>query len=174
MSGGAGAAGGGGSRPGAPGTPATTALVAAGVPFTVHEYEHHDTATNFGEEAAAELGLTEDRVFKTLVARTASGALVVGVVPVAGRLDLKALAAAVGEKKASLADPALAERRTGYVVGGISPVGQRTALPTVVDESASGFATIFVSGGRRGLDVELAADDLLRVTGGTLARIARA
>ena len=162
------------SRGAGSGTPATTALTAAGVDFAVHEYEHHDTATNFGEEAAAELGLTEDRVFKTLVARTASGALVVGVVPVSGRLDLKALAAAVGEKKASLADPALAERRTGYVVGGISPIGQRTALPTVVDESAADHATVFVSGGRRGLDVELSADDLVAVTGGRLAHIARA
>jgi Cys-tRNA(Pro)/Cys-tRNA(Cys) deacylase len=109
--------------PSGAGTPATVALTAAGVPFTAHAYEHHDTATNFGEEAAAELGLSEDRVFKTLVA-SADDELVVAVVPVARRLDLKALAAAVGAKKARLADPAVAERRTGYVVGGISPVAR--------------------------------------------------
>ncbi|ROS61956.1 Cys-tRNA(Pro)/Cys-tRNA(Cys) deacylase [Frigoribacterium sp. PhB160] len=155
-----------------PGTPATVALAAAGVPFTAHPYVHHDTATNFGAEAAAELGLSDDRVFKTLVAE-ADGVLVVAVVPVSRRLDLKALAAAVGAKKAQLADPDVAERRTGYVVGGISPLGQRTTLPTVVDASAASFATVFVSGGRRGFDVELAPDDLVRATGGRLLPIAR-
>jgi len=166
--------GSGGGRPGdaGPGTPATLALTRAGVPFTAHAYEHHDTATNFGEEAAAELGLSEDRVFKTLVV-AADDALVVAVVPVSRRLDLKALAAAVGAKKAQLADPAVAERRTGYVVGGISPVGQRTTLETVVDASAASFATVFVSGGRRGVDLEIAPDDLLRATGGRLSPIAR-
>jgi len=157
---------------GGPGTPATVALAAAGIPFTAHSYVHHDTATNFGEEAAAELGLSEERVFKTLVA-DAQGTLVVAVVPVARRLDLKALAAAVGAKKASLADPAVAERRTGYVVGGISPVGQRTALATVVDVSAASFASVFVSGGRRGFDIEIAPDDLVRATGAQLLPIAR-
>jgi Cys-tRNA(Pro)/Cys-tRNA(Cys) deacylase len=155
-----------------PGTPATVALAAAGVPFTAHTYVHHDTATNFGAEAAAELGLSDDRVFKTLVAE-ADGVLVVAVVPVSRRLDLKALAAAVGAKKAQLADPAVAERRTGYVVGGISPLGQRTTLATVVDATAASFATVFVSGGRRGFDVELAPDDLVRATGGRLLPIAR-
>ena len=158
--------------PSGAGTPATVALTAAGVPFTAHAYEHHDTATNFGEEAAAELGLSEDRVFKTLVA-SADDELVVAVVPVARRLDLKALAAAVGAKKARLADPAVAERRTGYVVGGISPVGQRTSLATVVDVSAASFATVFVSAGRRGLDLEIAPDDLVRATGARLLPIAR-
>jgi Cys-tRNA(Pro)/Cys-tRNA(Cys) deacylase len=153
-------------------TPATVALTAAGIAFTAHAYEHHDTATNFGEEAAAELGLSEDRVFKTLVV-TADDELVVAVVPVARRLDLKALAAVVGAKKARLADPAVAERRTGYVVGGISPVGQRTTLATVVDASAASFATVFVSAGRRGLDLEIAPDDLVRATAAQLASIAR-
>lgn len=157
---------------GGPGTPATVALLAAGVPFTAHTYEHHDTATNFGEEAAAELGLSEERVFKTLVA-DAQGTLVVAVVPVSRRLDLKALAAAVGARKASLADPAVAERRTGYVVGGISPVGQRTALTTVVDASAASFETVFVSGGRRGFDIEIAPADLVRATGAQLLPVAR-
>jgi Cys-tRNA(Pro)/Cys-tRNA(Cys) deacylase len=155
-----------------PRTPATVALERAGVPFTPHVYEHHETATNFGEEAAAALGLREDQVFKTLVV-SVDGELAVAVVPVADRLDLKAIAAVVGGKKASLADPALAERRTGYVVGGISPVGQRTRLRTVLDESASDHPTIFVSGGRRGFDIELAPADLVRVTSASTAAITR-
>ncbi|WP_159145853.1 aminoacyl-tRNA deacylase [Bacillus altitudinis] len=118
---------------GSPSTPATVALEAAGVPYTPHVYEHHESATNFGEEAAAALGLREEQVFKTLVV-SVDGALAVAIVPVANRLDLKAIAAAVGGKKATLADPALAEKRTGYVVGGISPVGQKTRLRTVLDE----------------------------------------
>ena len=157
---------------GGAGTPATVALTAAGIAFTPHAYEHHDTATNFGEEAAAELGLSEDRVFKTLVAQ-ADDELVIAVVPVARRLDLKALAAALGAKKARLADPAVAERRTGYVVGGISPVGQKTPHTTVLDETAELYPSIFVSGGRRGFDIELAPADLLSITGGRVAAIAR-
>ncbi|GAA4265179.1 Cys-tRNA(Pro) deacylase [Frondihabitans peucedani] len=155
------------------GTPATVALQKAGIPFTPHAYEHADTATNFGEEAAALLGIDEDRVFKTLVVQ-ADDSLVVAVVPVSGRLDLKALAAAVGAKKAALADPALAQRRTGYVVGGISPVGQKTPLATVVDETADLYDTVFVSGGRRGLDIEIAPADLRLATGAVSAAIARA
>jgi len=155
-----------------PSTPATLALERAGVPFVPHVYEHHETATNFGEEAAAALGLREEQVFKTLVV-SVDGALAVAIVPVANRLDLKAIAAAVGGKKASLADPALAEKRTGYVVGGISPVGQRSKIPTVLDASASAYPTIFVSGGRRGFDIEIAPTDLLRVTEATTAAIAR-
>ncbi|WIB58632.1 Cys-tRNA(Pro) deacylase [Curtobacterium sp. MCLR17_007] len=156
----------------APSTPATLALERAGVPFTPHVYEHHETATNFGEEAAAALGLREEQVFKTLVV-SVDGALAVAIVPVANRLDLKAIAAAVGGKKATLADPTLAEKRTGYVVGGISPVGQRSQLRTVLDESATTYPTIFVSGGRRGFDIEIAPADLLAVTKATTAAIAR-
>jgi Cys-tRNA(Pro)/Cys-tRNA(Cys) deacylase len=155
-----------------PSTPATVALERAGVPFTPHVYEHHETATNFGEEAAAALGLREEQVFKTLVV-SVDGDLAVAIVPVADRLDLKAIAAAVGGKKASLADPSLAERRTGYVVGGISPVGQRTRIRTVLDASASAHPTIFVSGGRRGFDIELSPTDLARVTRASTAAIAR-
>lgn len=155
-----------------PSTPATLALERAGVPFVPHVYEHHETATNFGEEAAAALGLREEQVFKTLVV-SVDGALAVAIVPVANRLDLKAIAAAVGGKKASLADPALAEKRTGYVVGGISPVGQRSKIRTVLDASAADYPTIFVSGGRRGFDIEIAPGDLLRVTDATTAAIAR-
>ncbi|SBN63469.1 Cys-tRNA(Pro)/Cys-tRNA(Cys) deacylase [Curtobacterium sp. 9128] len=157
---------------GSPSTPATLALERAGVPFTPHVYEHHETATNFGEEAAAALGLREEQVFKTLIV-SVDGALAVAIVPVANRLDLKAIAAAVGGKRATLADPALAEKRTGYVVGGISPVGQRSRTRTVLDESATEYATIFVSGGRRGFDIEIAPSDLLAVTEATTAAIAR-
>ncbi|WP_413601934.1 Cys-tRNA(Pro) deacylase [Curtobacterium sp. Curtsp57] len=157
---------------GSPSTPATLALERAGVPFTPHVYEHHETATNFGEEAAAALGLREEQVFKTLIV-SVDGTLAVAIVPVANRLDLKAIAAAVGGKKATLADPALAEKRTGYVVGGISPVGQRSRIRTVLDESATEYATIFVSGGRRGFDIEIAPSDLLAVTEATTAAIAR-
>jgi Cys-tRNA(Pro)/Cys-tRNA(Cys) deacylase len=155
-----------------PTTPATIALDRAGIPYVPHVYEHHDTATNFGEEAATELGLREDQVFKTLVVAV-DGSLVVAIVPVANRLDLKAIAQAAGGKKATLAAPDLAEKRTGYVVGGISPVGQKTALRTVLDASAEAYSTIFVSGGRRGFDIELAPADLLRATSGTTAAIAR-
>ncbi|ROQ41385.1 Cys-tRNA(Pro)/Cys-tRNA(Cys) deacylase [Frondihabitans sp. PhB188] len=156
----------------APGTPATVALDAAGVPFTPHTYAHADTASSFGEEAAALLGLDEGQVFKTLVVQ-ADDALVVAVVPVSGTLDLKKLAAAVGAKKAAMADPALASRRTGYVVGGISPVGQKARLRTVIDETAELYDTVFVSGGRRGFDIELAPADLARVTGAAFAPVAR-
>ncbi|MBO9040251.1 Cys-tRNA(Pro) deacylase [Curtobacterium flaccumfaciens] len=157
---------------GSPSTPATVALEAAGVPYTPHVYEHHESATNFGEEAAAALGLREEQVFKTLVV-SVDGTLAVAIVPVANRLDLKAIAAAVGGKKATLADPALAEKRTGYVVGGISPVGQKTRLRTVLDESALSYASIFVSGGRRGFDVEVAPTALARITEAVAAPIAR-
>ncbi|MFF2495105.1 Cys-tRNA(Pro) deacylase [Agromyces sp. NPDC058064] len=156
----------------AAGTPATLALARAGVAFTALAYEHDPRAQAYGLEAAEKLGLDPDRVFKTLLAQI-DGELAVGIVPVARQLDLKALAAALGGKRAEMADPRLAERKTGYVVGGISPIGQKTPLPTVLDESAILCETIYVSGGRRGLDLELAPDDLLDVTGGRFASIAR-
>ncbi len=152
-------------------TPATAALRAAGIPFTEHAYTHDPANTNFGLEAATALGLDADRVFKTLLADV-DGRLVVGIVPVTGKLDLKRLAAAVGGKRAAMADPAVAERRTGYVVGGISPIGQKTAHPTVIDETAELWDTVYVSGGRRGLDLELAPADLVRATNAVLADIA--
>ena len=163
------------TKPG--GTPATVALTTAGVPFTRHPYTHVDGQRHFGDEATAALGLDPARVFKTLVAELVGGALAggglaVAVVPVARQLDLKALATALGAKKAALADPAAAQRSSGYVLGGISPLGQRTALPTVVDASALGFATVFVSAGRRGLQVELAPQDLVGVTGASVVPIA--
>ncbi|MEU0654293.1 Cys-tRNA(Pro) deacylase [Streptomyces albogriseolus] len=154
------------------GTPATVALTAAGVPFTVHSYDHDPSHPSYGEEAAEAMGVSPDRVFKTLVADV-DGALTVAVVPVAGQLDLKALASAAGGKRASMADPALAERTTGYVRGGISPLGQRKKLPTVLDASATRHGTICVSAGRRGLEVELAPADLAQLTSAVLAPIGR-
>jgi Cys-tRNA(Pro)/Cys-tRNA(Cys) deacylase len=153
------------------GTPATAALASAGIPFTEHAYAHDPANRDFGMEAATALGLDPDQVFKTLLVDV-DGRLVVGIVPVTGKLDLKALAAAVGGKRATMADPAVAERTTGYVGGGFSPLGQRKALPTVIDATAQGFPTIFVSAGRRGLQVELAPDDLARVVRATFAPIA--
>ncbi|HEY8728327.1 MAG TPA: Cys-tRNA(Pro) deacylase [Acidothermaceae bacterium] len=162
-----------------PGTPALVALAAAGVPHTVHAYHHdpavsfgHSSGRSFGEEVATALNVSGAQVFKTLVADV-DGDLVVAVVPVAGSLDLKSLAAAVGGKRATMADVAAAERATGYVVGGISPIGQRRRLPTVVDSSALDYRTIYVSAGRRGLDVEIAATDLVTLTGATMSPIAK-
>jgi Cys-tRNA(Pro)/Cys-tRNA(Cys) deacylase len=154
------------------GTPATVALTRAKVPYTVHAYDHDPAADSYGLEAAELLGLDPDRVFKTLFT-SVDGTLVVGIVPVSGQLDLKAVAAAVGGKKAVMADPAAAERASGYVVGGISPVGQRRAHPTVLDLSALEHETVYVSGGKRGLDLEIAPADLIRVTGATPAAIRR-
>jgi Cys-tRNA(Pro)/Cys-tRNA(Cys) deacylase len=154
------------------GTPATVALDAAGVAYTVRAYEHDPAAPSYGLEAAAVLGADPARVFKTLLAAV-DGRLVVAVVPVSGQLDLKALAAAVGGKRAEMAQPRDAERATGYVVGGISPLGQRKAHPTVVDASALEHASVLVSGGRRGLDVELAGEDLVRLTRAVTAPIGR-
>lgn len=158
----------------AAGTPALRSLDAAEVAHSVHLYEHDPASgLGYGIEAAQVLGIDPRRVFKTLVARV-DGTLAVAVVPVTGQLDLKALAHAVGGKKAVMAEPAAAERATGYVVGGISPLGQRQRLPTVIDASAQDHATVFVSGGRRGLDVELAPDDLVRLTGAVVAPVGRA
>lgn len=154
------------------GTPATVALTRAGITFTPHTYQHDPRAQSFGLEAAEELGVAPERVFKTLLADV-DGSLVVGIVPVTGQLDLKALAAAVGGKRATLADPKSAERATGYVVGGISPVGQKRRHRTVLDDSAQQHPTVFVSGGQRGLDLELSPGDLASVTEATTARIRR-
>jgi Cys-tRNA(Pro)/Cys-tRNA(Cys) deacylase len=155
-----------------PRTPATVALDAAGIPFTPHAYEHDAANTNFGLEAAEVLGVDPGQVFKTLMTDV-DGQLVVGIVPVSGKLDLKALAAAVGGRKAEMADPRLAERRTGYVVGGISPIGQKLQHTTVLDETAELYDTVFVSGGRRGFDIELAPADLVRATMAIVAAIGR-
>lgn len=153
-------------------TPATVLLGKLDIPFEVRAYQHDPTVTDFGKEAAEALGVDPAQIFKTLLA-DADGQLVVGIVPVAGQLDLKALAAAVGARKAVMANPAIAEKKTGYVVGGISPLGQRTKLRTVLDETALELATVLVSGGRRGLDIELAPADLVRAIGASTANIAR-
>ncbi|EST34134.1 hypothetical protein N566_18805 [Streptomycetaceae bacterium MP113-05] len=157
---------------GAGATPATLAAARAGIPFTTHSYEHDPAASSYGEEAAEAMGVAPARVFKTLVADV-DGTLTVAVVPVSGSLDLKALAAAAGGKRASMADPQAAERATGYVRGGISPLGQRKRLPTVVDVSAAEHSTVCVSAGRRGLEIELAPGDLVALTAAVTAPIAR-
>ncbi|MFC4000454.1 Cys-tRNA(Pro) deacylase [Prauserella oleivorans] len=153
------------------GTPATALLGKQKVAHTVHTYEHDPRHESYGLEAAEALGVEPERVFKTLVAEV-DGKLTVGVVPVTAQLHLKALAAAVGGKKARMADAADAQRATGYVLGGISPLGQRSRLPMVVDVSAERFDTILCSGGRRGLEIELAPTDLVRLTGAVTAEIA--
>lgn len=154
-------------------TPATVALTSAGIPFTVHTYRHDPAAANYGIEAAQALGLDPARVFKTLFT-SVNDTLVVGIVPVSGQLDLKAVAAAVDAKKATMADPADAERASGYVLGGISPVGQKHLHTTVLDESATGFPTVYISGGKRGMELEIAPADLIRITRASTAPIGRA
>jgi Cys-tRNA(Pro)/Cys-tRNA(Cys) deacylase len=152
-------------------TPATTLLGRHRVTHRVHAYEHDARAESYGAEAAQALGISPARCFKTLVTEV-DGRLAVAVVPVTGSLDLKALAAALGAKRAGMADPVLAERTTGYVRGGISPLGQRKRLPTVVDASAEAHETVYVSAGRRGLEIELPPADLVRLTGAKIAPIA--
>lgn len=154
------------------GTPATQALTNLGIAFEVREYEHDPRAASYGLEAAEAIGADPDRVFKTLMVDV-DGELCVGIVPVTCSLDIKALASAVGGKKAAMAEKPRAERATGYVVGGISPIGQRKAHRIVLDETAEMWDTVFVSGGRRGLDIELAPADLVAVTDALVAGIAR-
>lgn len=153
-------------------TPATVALTSAGIAFTLHEYHHDPAVRSFGDEAASALGLDPNQVFKTLLTKV-DDELCVAIVPVSGTLDLKALARARSGRRASLAPTDLAQRATGYMVGGISPIGQRRRLPTVLDESAITYPRVYVSGGRRGLDLGLAPDDLIAATGAQLARIGR-
>lgn len=154
------------------GTPATAALTRARMAYAVRAYEHDPAAESFGLEAAEALGVEPARVFKTLLVDTGAG-LAVGIVPVDRTLDLKAIASALGVKKVAMADPLAAERSSGYVVGGISPIGQKRALPTVVDETATKHETVLVSGGRRGLDIELSPADLITLTRASTAPIAR-
>ena len=153
------------------GTPALVALQRAGIAHTVHTYDHDPSRQNYGLEAAEALALPPASVFKTLLADV-DGAPVVAIVPVTGMLDLKALASARGAKRARMLDPSDAERLTGYVVGGISPLGQRTTLPTVIDSSAADHSVIYVSGGRRGLDIAVAPGDLVSLVGATYAPVA--
>jgi Cys-tRNA(Pro)/Cys-tRNA(Cys) deacylase len=154
------------------GTTATLALDRAKIAYTLHEYAHDPRAASYGLEASDALGVPPDRVFKTLVALVDGDRLAVGVIPVHRYLDLKGLAAAVGGKKAAMAEPAAAERATGYVTGGISPVGQKKRLPVVIDETALGLGTVFCSAGRRGLEIEITPADLLKITAARAAQIA--
>lgn len=154
-------------------TPATKRLDSLGISWTPHHYQHDPAVRDFGMEAVRELGVEPNRVFKTLIVKTDSG-FAVGVIPVAKMLDLKALAGAVGAKRGEMASIDDAERVSGYVHGGISPIGQRKALPTAVDQSAEVATTIFVSGGKRGFDIELRPSDLLLACDAIFAAIARA
>ncbi len=154
------------------GTPATVLLDRLGIPHSVHHYEHDPRHGSYGLEASDALGVEPERVFKTLIADV-DGALTVGVLPVTRQLDLKALATAAGGKRAAMAEVAAAERATGYVAGGISPLGQRRRLPVVVDAAALEFGTIFCSGGRRGLEIELGPTDLVRAANASVAAISR-
>lgn len=155
------------------GTPAIALLVQQKIAHRVHSYTHDPRSSSYGAEAAEALDVEAQRCFKTLIVQVETG-LGVAVVPVSGSLDLKAVGVRLGGKRAALADPAVAERTTGYVLGGISPLGQRRQLPTVVDATAAGYETIFVSAGRRGLEIELAPADLVRLTGATIAPIGAA
>ncbi|MFJ4068320.1 Cys-tRNA(Pro) deacylase [Pseudomonas sp. NPDC089996] len=154
-------------------TPALDLLKKARAEHRVHSYEHDPKSASYGLEAAEKLGLDPQQVFKTLLASSEKGELLVAVVPVVGTLDLKALAHAAGVKKCEMADPAAAQRATGYLVGGISPLGQKKRLRTFIDDSAQNFATVHVSAGRRGLEVELAAVVLAEHTQGKFAGIGR-
>lgn len=156
----------------AKGTPALESLTKAGVPYSVHTYEHDPRADSYGLEAAEKSGVEPARVFKTLMVTGAAGQYI-GIVPVNRQLDLKAMASAVGEKSLTMTEPKVAERISGYVVGGISPLGQKKVLPTVIDESAQLYETVFVSGGRRGLEIELAPTDLAAELGADVASISR-
>lgn len=156
-------------------TPAINAAVKAKVAHQIHEYTHDPKAESYGDEAASALSIRPAQVFKTLLVALNGDQkkLAVGVVPVSGQLDLKAIAAALNVKKVTMANPKDAERATGYVVGGISPIGQKKRLPLVLDDSASTFETIFMSAGRRGLEIEMSSTDLLTLTGGLLASIGK-
>lgn len=155
-----------------PATPATRALRSAKIPFTERVYDHDPSVTDYGQEAAQALGVSPDRVYKTLIVASDADLAVV-VVPVAAMMDLKAVAVALGVKKVGLAAPADAQRSSGYIVGGISPFGQRRRLPTILDQSATGHASILVSGGRRGFDIELDPQDLVRQLDAVVAAVAR-
>jgi len=153
-------------------TPAVRLLRSRGIHHALHEYAHDPAAESYGLEAAEKIGADPDRVFKTLVVRLDARGLAVGVVPVSRQLNLKRMAQACGARKAALADPADVQRATGYVLGGVSPLAQKKRLPTVIDGTARGFDTVFVSAGRRGMDIELAPGDLAALTGAGFADLA--
>jgi Cys-tRNA(Pro)/Cys-tRNA(Cys) deacylase len=152
-------------------TPAIELATKYKVAFTVHQYQHNSKAESYGDEAAVSLGADPKQVFKTLVVELNSGELAVGVVPVSGSLNLKAIANAANAKKAAMADKLKVQRSSGYVLGGVSPIGQRKPLTTIIDSSANNFSTVFVSAGKRGLEIELSASDLANLTSATFAPI---
>jgi Cys-tRNA(Pro)/Cys-tRNA(Cys) deacylase len=152
-------------------TPAINTARKAKVNYVIHEYPHDPSNESYGFEAANKLKISEKRVFKTLVVNLAGKELAVGVIPVSSMLNMKLFAKALGTKKASMAEASEVERSTGYVLGGVSPIGQKKKLQTVVDSSALEYSTIFVSAGRRGLEIELKPQDLLSLTKGDFAEI---
>lgn len=154
-------------------TPAVNSLKKSGVAFTIHQYEHEPDCSSYGKEAAEKLGVDPHRVYKTLVVMTDNGELVVSVIPVSAMLDLKALAKAAGTKKASMAEKDLVQRITGYIVGGVSPLAQKKKLKTVIDSGVEKFDTVLISGGKRGLDIEISPRDLAKLTAASLASIAK-
>ena len=153
-------------------TPAINEAKKQKIQYKVHQYTHNPDHSSYGLEAAESLDLDAARVFKTLVVQLDNGTLTVGIVPVSSKLNMKQLAKAAGGKKAAMADAALVERSTGYVLGGVSPLGQKKRLSTIIDSSASDHKTVFVSAGRRGLEIEISPDDLCRLTSGSFAAIA--
>ncbi|UZE96294.1 Cys-tRNA(Pro) deacylase [Alkalimarinus alittae] len=154
-------------------TPAINSVEKAKLPFKVHQYEHDSNAASYGEEAAQKLNISASQVFKTLVVALDSGVLAVSVIPVSHQLNLKAMASAVKAKKAKMAEPKAVERSSGYVLGGVSPLGQKKLLKTVIDQQALDFDTIFVSAGRRGLEIELSPNDLAMMLQASFASLAK-
>ncbi len=152
-------------------TPGINTAKKAGIPYKVHEYTHDPSNTSYGAEAAEKMGVAEEQVFKTLVVSLDGKELAVGVVPVSSKLNMKLIAKAAGAKKAAMATAPDVERATGYVLGGVSPLGQKKRLKTLVHSSAQQYSTIFVSAGRRGLEIELKPDDLIKLTSGKFAKI---
>ncbi len=152
-------------------TPAIDLLASTGTPHQLHTYKHHPSADSYGLEACEQLGLRSDQVFKTLIVELNNGELVVSVLPVAFQLNLKSVARSLGAKKADMADKQKAQRITGYLLGGVSPLAQKKALRTLIDESAQLFDSVFISAGRRGLEIELAPDDLLALTSAEYAEL---